>query len=58
MSYIVYVKEKVNFAFYKRGRYVEEVSPYMPIRLVENGVVWEMISSLMGLKTSRCQRIF
>ena len=38
-----YEKEKVNFALYTRGRYVEEVSPYS----VQNGVVWETISSIV-----------
>ena len=55
-----YEKEKVNFALYTRSPYVEEVSPCMPINLVQNGVVWEMISSITiwVLWTSRCRRIF
>ena len=38
-----YEKVNVNFALYTRGRYVEEVSPCMPINSVQNGVVWETI---------------
>ena len=55
-----YEKEKVSFALYTRGRYVEEVSPCMPINSVQNGVVWETISSitLWVLWTSRRRRIF
>ena len=55
-----YEKEKVNFALYTRGQYVEEVSPCMCTNLVQNGVVWETISSrtLWVLWTSRCRRIF
>ena len=41
-----YEKEKVNFALYTRGRYVEEVSPCMSINGVQDGVVWETISSI------------
>ena len=36
-----YEKENINFALYTRGRYVEEVSPCLPINSVQNGVVWE-----------------
>ena len=31
---------------YSRGRYVEEVSLCMPINFVQNGAVWETISSI------------
>ena len=55
-----YEKEKVNFALYTRGPYVEEVLPNMYINLVQDGVVWETISSMVlwVLWTSRCQQIF
>ena len=46
---------------YRKGRYVEEVSPCMPINSVHNGtVVWETIISTTSwvLWTSRCRRIF
>ena len=55
-----YEKEKVNFALYTRGRYIEEVLPCMHINSVHNGVVWETISSITiwVLWTSRHRRIF
>ena len=55
-----YEKEKVNFVLYTRGRYVEEVSSCMPINSVQNGIVWEMISSIIiwVLWTCRSRRIF
>ena len=55
-----YEKEKVNFALYTRGPYVEEGSPCMPINSIQNGLVWEIISliTLLVLWTSGCQRIF
>ena len=51
-----YAKEKVIFALYIRGQYVEQVLPCMPINSVQNGTVWETISSitLWILWTSRC----
>ena len=42
-----YEKEKVNFALYTRGQYVEEVSSCMLINSMQNGVVREMISSIV-----------
>ena len=49
-------KEKLNFAFDTRGRYVEEVTPCGPINSVQNGVVWETINltTLWVLSTCRC----
>ena len=55
-----YEKENVNFALYTRGRYVEEVSSCLYVKSVQNGMVWETISSIVlwVLWRSRCRRIF
>ena len=55
-----YEKEKVNFALYTTGQYVEEVSPDMSINSVQDGVVWQTISSIVlwVLWSSRRRRIF
>ena len=55
-----YEQEKVTFALHTRGRYVEEVLSCMHSNSIQNGVVWETISSitLWVLWTSRCRRIF
>ena len=40
-------KENINLALYTRGQYVEEVLSCMPIKSVQNGVIWETFRSIV-----------